>query len=129
MDYPDLADHLTSQFTGYGQVGGTTFTVPDLRGEFLRGSGTNSHANQGSGGSVGEHQDGTGHLELRYQDGHTSIRITPNLSTGITYKDSSYETATNWADDTRSTGTLQSNETYRYTSRPTNTSILYCIKT
>lgn len=37
--------------------GSTTFNIPDLRGEFLRGAGTNSHSGQGSGGSVGQHQD------------------------------------------------------------------------
>ena len=33
--------------------------LPDLRGEFIRGAGTNSHTGQGSGGNVGEHQDST----------------------------------------------------------------------
>jgi microcystin-dependent protein len=40
--------------------GSTTFNIPDLRGEFLRGAGTNSHSGQGNGGSVGTHQDATG---------------------------------------------------------------------
>ena len=37
--------------------GVTTFKVPNLLGEFLRGTGTNSYTNQGSGANVGVHQD------------------------------------------------------------------------
>ena len=36
-----------------------SFGIPDLRGEFLRGTGTNSHVNGGNGAGVGEHQDAT----------------------------------------------------------------------
>ena len=64
-DYPYLAEHFKTEFGSYNYFGGngtTTFAVPDLRGEFLRGTGTNSHASQGSGESVGIHQDGTEHL-------------------------------------------------------------------
>ena len=39
--------------------GSTTFNIPDLRGEFLRGAGNNSHSGQGDGGTVGQHQDAT----------------------------------------------------------------------
>lgn len=63
-DYPLLANHFETQFQTKNHFGGdgiTTFAVPDLRGEFLRGTGTNSHTNQGSGLNVGMHQDGTIH--------------------------------------------------------------------
>ena len=66
-DYPQLANLLLSltDHSAYEVSGDDTkFKVPDLRGEFLRGSGTNSHANQGSGGAVGEHQDGTVQKEV-----------------------------------------------------------------
>ena len=61
-DYPILAEHIKTNFGSYNKFGGdgtTTFAVPDLRGEFLRGSGINNHANQGNGSAVGTHQDGT----------------------------------------------------------------------
>ena len=51
-DYQNLADHIKNNFGSYNFFGGdgtTTFAVPDLRGEFLRGAGN-------SGGAVGEHQ-------------------------------------------------------------------------
>lgn len=41
-DYPILADYFMAQFGSKNYFGGdgtTTFAVPDLRGEFLRGSG------------------------------------------------------------------------------------------
>ena len=47
-DYPRLAEHINRHFGSYNFFGGdgtTTFAVPDLRGEFLRGTGTNSHTN------------------------------------------------------------------------------------
>ena len=42
IDYPHLAEHIKEHFGAYNYFGGdgeTTFAVPDLRGEFLRGSG------------------------------------------------------------------------------------------
>ena len=62
VDYPALASHIQKEFQTVNYFGGdgeTTFAVPDLRGEFLRGSGTNDHENQGNGAEVGVHQDGT----------------------------------------------------------------------
>ena len=47
-DYQALADFINTEFGSYDFFGGdgtTTFAVPDLRGEFLRGTGTNSHTN------------------------------------------------------------------------------------
>ena len=62
--YSDLASFIERQFGTVNHFGGdgtTTFAVPDLRGEFLRGTGTNSHPSDGNGGAVGEHQDATKH--------------------------------------------------------------------
>lgn len=124
VDYPDLADHLTSQFTGYGQVGGTTFTVPDLRGEFLRGSGTNSHANQGNGANVGVHQDGT---EIPYAYGQT------NGNYAIVGNESLLKNTDRvvYNEGERQFGTVDGSDNHGsvIVPRPTNTSILYCIKT
>ena len=53
--YTRLANYFESQFglkNYFGGDGTTTFAVPDLKGEFLRGSGTNSHTTEGSGASV-----------------------------------------------------------------------------
>lgn len=64
-DYPKLANFFEQQFgtkNNFGGDGTTTFAVPNLNGEFLRGTGTNGHTNQGSGANVGVHQDATGIL-------------------------------------------------------------------
>lgn len=60
-DYPKLSSYFTEQFgtaNYFGGDGETTFAVPDLRGEFLRGTGT-SKLNEGSGADVGVHQEPT----------------------------------------------------------------------
>ena len=131
VDYPDLAEHLVTNFENLIGNGSTTFAVPDLRGEFLRGTGTNSHTNQGSGANVGVHQDGTE---------HNDCYATTNF--GVAAR------GTNWADsdypDNLKADHITQSSYMRYvdgiqygltnehfgtfTSRPTNTSILYCIK-
>lgn len=63
--HPELEAFFVEQYGKVNQFGGngtTTWAVPDLRGEFLRGTGTNSHTNptlnklEGSGADVGDHQ-------------------------------------------------------------------------
>ena len=134
-DYPELASHLLS-LTSHSQyeVSGdaTKFKVPDLRGEFLRGTGTNSHTNQGNGDSVGVHQDATvipwcgtaangNGINFRKKDTTnanlpTNMDSQINLTKGLSGSDATYN----------ATGSASSLGE-RYTSRPTNTSVLYCI--
>lgn len=128
-DYPELANYFLAQFGSRNKFGGngtTTFGIPDLRGEFLRGTGTNSHTNQGNGANVGTHQDGTQHL---YTRGNGSSYIA-GTSTGNS-------TPSNY-DNAIGTGALRyqafnsttaADEKLYYTSRPTNTSVLFCIAT
>ena len=111
--------------------GSTTFNVPDLRGEFLRGAGTNSHSGQGDGGAVGEHQDATNHLNIGINQEYNDITVIGDAYSGI-LKATNYDkkgangTSSHW---TSRGGSAQdtSNSTY-YTSRPTNTSVNYIIK-
>ena len=122
-DYPELAAYFKEQFESSNYFGGdgtTTFAVPDLQGEFLRGAGTNSHSNQGSGGDVGEHQDGTLHIRLRSD----ATNIIWPRARASQYEDFFIEQNTrNYVSGTAQTDTM----TGLYTSRPTNTSVLYCI--
>jgi len=133
VDYPELADHLVSNFSDLGGDGSTTFKVPDLRGEFLRGTGTNSHTNQGSGANVGEHQDGT-------QFPQDAV-YSPTSASGFAYRSylASENSTPQLGDSTINKGTrtgyvkshlsVGGGDSVVYlTSRPTNTSILYCIK-
>lgn len=128
MDYPYLAQHFIDQFGSvnyFGGDGSTTFAVPDLRGEFLRGTGENSRENQGSGANVGEHQDATQHINFRV--GSTGGIVAQGLSYTTINEETKISTSTKeyWSknDSSASANTYQ-----YYTSRPTNTSVLYCIK-
>lgn len=135
-DYPELANYFKAQFGSYNYFGGngtTTFAICDLRGEFLRGTGTNSHTNQGNGASVGTHQDGTTVYALNSDSSNTYITSTSNFVSGIGNADAVQNTGTSsrWVRQltVRSTDSQPSAANNPYTSRPTNTSVLYCIAT
>ena len=141
-DYPELAAYFTGQFEASNFFGGdgiTTFAVPDLRGEFLRGTGTNSHAHGGAGANVGEHQEGTAHLyigknahsnseqRLWFQSNLPDDEANTNVPKNI---DGIFENGatlgSSWKMDG---GTFDASGVTHYYSRPTNTSVLYCIAT
>lgn len=127
-DYPELAAYFAGQFNTsnfFGGNGTTTFAVPDLRGEFLRGTGTNGHTNQGAGASVGVHQDATLFPNFFGSTGSTgTIDI---AKTSVSNRDSS--TGTTGKARYSSASDTGSNYDVNFTSRPTNTSVLYCIAT
>lgn len=146
-DYPELAEHLLS-LTNHSQyeVDGddTKFKVPDMRGEFLRGTGTNGHTDtyfgreihQGNGANVGVHQQAT---YINDSTGQANTGGTAGISRGYALTDDKYYSCGNY-DALMSKGsnenivavagtTLQSTSaTYiGGTVRPTNTSVLFCI--
>lgn len=135
-DYTYLAEHILNEFGSYNYFGGdgiNTFAVPDLRGEFLRGTGTNSHTNQGSGATVGKHQDATEIPRILGSSfNHTfSIRMLEGVDYNVIKQPDSNINFTSptiiygdmlWNDTTKPLTTV------RDTTRPTNTSVLYCIK-
>lgn len=126
-DYRQLADFIATQFGSINYFGGdgtTTFAVPDLRGEFLRGTGTNSHENQGSGSDVGVHQNGT---ELPNIYTTTNALVTPNGASAWINTDSNIGTVSQYRSYGEGTAYTSSIPNKR-TTRPTNTSVLYCIK-
>lgn len=130
-DYPYLAQHFKEQFGSANKFGGdgiNTFRTPDLKGEFLRNTGINGHANQGNGAAVGTHQDATEvNKAINYQ----------NLTIGIDVGSSGWNT-----NNCDSLVSYSGGRRYRdigishnpsssagvATVRPTNTSVLYCIK-
>lgn len=145
-DYPQLAAFFESQFGSKSYFGGngtTTFAVPDLRGEFLRGTGTNGHTNQGNGAAVGAHQDATDFPYFAVNPGNGTsdgtfdsarFQIKSKVTSGNTWKSSlnkDYITSgkgfwTNYYSSASGAETTVGTESF--TSRPTNTSILWCIK-
>ena len=132
-DYKPLANFIHLQFGSYDYFGGDgidTFAVPDLRGEFLRGTGANSHVLSGDGASVGVHQQGTQLPSIQnYKDRVIGIDVGPSgwnsLSTAD-YVNSRTDIQRKFTNIIISSSTTSPNMTI--TSRPTNTSVLYCIK-
>lgn len=122
-DYPYLAQHFIDDFGSVNYFGGdgeNTFAVPDLRGEFLRGSGT-AERNTGSGEAVGQHQEAT--MIPYFWSG---VAMAAHKNTQPQYMDKEHESG---ASNISGGGNYPtSNTTTHYTARPTNTSILYCIK-
>ena len=132
-DYPELANYFLQQFGSKNKFGGngtTTFGIPDLRGEFLRGTGTNSHTNQGSGANVGTHQNATEHFSIANHSDANAIYTTqvPN-SNWIRPTNSDTLIPTKFNIKQVNSSPFASTSEGLYTSRPTNTSVLYCIAT
>lgn len=129
--YAELFSVIGTAF-GSGD-GSTTFNIPDLRGEFLRGAGTNSHANQGNGGSVGEHQDATG-IPNAYANNYSKVGLyLANKSTSdynllATNKDSTVTQSAAYLEAITSDKGDYTADAAIYTARPTNTSVNYIIK-
>lgn len=123
-DYSDLFNIIGTTY-GSGD-GSTTFNVPDLRGEFLRGTGTATR-NTGTGLAVGTHQDATLHTFVFANTDKnllfSNYGRTPKATRMDTY---TTEIGRNYWSPT---GTQAGESmTSQYTSRPTNTAVLYCIK-
>lgn len=134
-EYPYLAQHFADHFGTskyFGGDGVTTFAVPDLRGEFLRGSGTGAR-NTGTGANVGRHQDATSHAYITSFTAGTGMFLGYKSTTEFArslnqdtverisrpYKSQNFSTTLSDTADARFLS---------YTSRPTNTAVLYCIK-
>ena len=119
--YPELYDVIGDAF---GTASDTDhFVLPDLRGEFLRGAGTNSHADQGSGGNVGEHQDATSVTPWDVESTRlvSVYPYTKNSDGSRSYSDGTRQYVSRTNDYVTSTNTYLN-------VRPTNTSVNFIIK-
>lgn len=139
-EYQELADFIVVNFGAVNYFGGDGeryFAVPDLRGEFLRGAGVNGHENQGNGADVGKHQDATELtymftsaknklMQVRGLHGASEWEIMHKNHDKVTSITRSYTNllATNAASDANHSGDLDS----WFSTRPANTSVLFCIK-
>lgn len=130
--YSDLANFIYNNFGSTNYFGGngtTTFAVPDLRGEFLRGTGTNGHANEGSGANVGVHQGATfvGHVYVA--DNGAMYWYISEMNNYIC-RNPDFNLAGNRTRVAQlsHSANAASNQPLRISVRPTNTSVLYVIK-
>lgn len=133
IEYPLLAQHILDEFGSYNYFGGdgtATFAVPDLRGEFLRGTGTATR-DSGSGANVGEHQNGTLNTCVAVES-NGNVYFTKQSSDGtlVLSNVDKYVYDENKRIDIITKGTVYTGNEgpYATISRPTNTSVLYCIK-
>lgn len=136
-DYPYLARHFADDFgksNYFGGDGESTFAVPDLRGEFLRGTGTATR-NTGSGAGVGVHQNATEHATSgSWTDGtngwfggfSSQIAKFPSQNANVDRKGGASSGIFFGA--SKNLESQYKNQPIWYTARPTNTSVLYCIK-
>jgi hypothetical protein len=131
-DYPELAELLLGLTThSQYEVDGddTKFKVPDLRGEFIRGTGTNGHTNQGSGSAVGVHQDAT-ELAMSFLQDNKSVALSGYAGTpaigGMNYDKQYISRNMRYTNITGSSTTVET-VTRSAITRPTNTSVLFCI--
>ena len=123
--YPQLAALLaatdTAQSTTYfAGSDAQHFKVPDKRGEFTRGAGTNSHTGQGNGGNVGEHQDATEHREIANSSSTTAVMIGRALIQN--YDGRINPSSAEDANAVFTSGSASGGKLGAYTARPTATS-------
>lgn len=132
-DYPNL---FTAIGTTWGSVDSTHFTLPDLRGTFLRGTGTNATGSSSGavGPSVGTYAADTylNHSHAVTDPGHNHSYFTVSSSgrqsgsSTLCYLDPGVTTTTG----TSTTGlTVNTSTTGGTETKPKNYGVLYIIKT
>lgn len=137
--FPELANHFETQFGAKNHFGGdgtTTFALPDLRNEFLRGY--HGGADTELSGEVGIHQDATEHQRVSTYDGSNiaadvkeNYKIDYDVNRNRDTDINNDGTSRYWTTSTSkfySATTTDYEQYYAYTSRPTNVAVLYCIK-
>lgn len=135
-EYPELVQHFIDNFGSANYFGGdgeTTFAVPDLRGEFLRGTGTATR-DTGSGVEVGGHQNATAIPVFAINSNNGAINCNYRKTdkenyVNLTNVDKILDTRTATSiNSSTNVIPIQSTTPSVVSTRPTNTSVLYCIK-
>ena len=138
IQYPVLAKYFKEQFGAENYFGGngtTTFAVPNLQGEFLRGTGTTPYTDGGNGSDVGTHQAPTG-INPGWTNNTTggwSLPIAPSstyssiiVDNGDKYVNTGTRKSIIASTELKEKADTGSNAGY-WTFRPTNTAVLFCI--
>lgn len=137
-DYPALAEFIEKEFGAVNYFGGdgiTTFAVPDMRGEFVRGYDPDGVRDiEGSIREIGKHQDATEISSMSANSGLGLVDVNTTShdiwNSSSRKQDSKIMSSTNHT-FVRLTGekyTDTNNSVIRYSARPTNVNVLFCIK-
>ena len=116
--------------------GTTTFTLPDLRGAFLRGTGSHGTSNMANGNDFAGPSVGSFENDQMQQHGHNMDSIsgavsdyfggsTANYGINPTYVSADYDRVVGTVSSHAYDGTPRTGDE----TRPFNAGILYCIKT
>ena len=128
--YAKLAAHFEEQFgtkNHFGGDGTTTFAIPDLRNEFLRGY--HNGGDEQLSGEVGMHQDATKHLNYYGSGSGKNVTLcTTGDYTQTLNKDSNEALSETFCYVSGTAQSHTSNLNTYFSSRPTNVAVLYCIK-
>ncbi len=130
-DFPYLSQYIKDQFGNFNYFGGdgtTTFAVPDLRNEFLRGY--HGDKTEKQSGEIGVHQEPTNHINFYVDQGsHIFLNGDYNKYVSASNVDKAIYTSNlkGWTNNGSLSTWVAGGDT-KYTSRPTNTAVLYCIK-
>ena len=137
--YPELETFIIDEFGSINYFGGngtTTWAVPDLRGEFLRGTGATPYTDGGDGAAVGTHQAPTG-INPGWTNNTTggwSLPVAPSstyssiiVDNGDKYVNTGTRKSIIASTELKEKADTGSNAGY-WTFRPTNTAVKYCIK-
>lgn len=127
-DYQALSDQILDEFGAVNYFGGdgtTTFALPDLRNEFLRGY--HGESAEQLSGEIGIHQEATEHLNLW---GRTWLQVGHStLNDGATSKNvDKYVLNDKGPGKGIALSSSSDKSEGNFTSRPTNIAVLYCIK-
>lgn len=121
-DYPDLYAVIGDSFGTASD--NTKFVLPDLRGEFIRGAGTNSHSGEGDGGNIGTHQAGSVVNGVYINSDNTAWAASVNGMGNATPDKVVSSSMRGFASTDRNASVNPST----YKVRPTNTSVNFIIK-
>ena len=139
-EYTKFSDFIKEEYGSFNFFGGdgtTTFAVPDLRNEFLRGY--HGDKSESLSGEIGAHQDGTVYPYYRSESNPalTDIWIgsymdaeaakPANMDSSVNNSKGVYIAQIGNSNRWITTSSF-TNKPTKYTARPTNTAVLYCIK-
>ena len=131
-EYKIFSDFIKEEYGAFDFFGGdgtTTFAVPDLRNEFLRGY--HGDKEEKLSGEIGAHQAATNHLGFDCYGGSVKLLQARASNSTVTISQSNVDSAvlgTNWRNHGQSSNGNDTGGISTYTSRPVNTAVLYCIK-